>query len=294
MPEGDQQSVLVGAGVGELELALSAGTSFSGNMLSLVRLKAESETVNVLHTPEGSTMLMICARNGTIGFANYVKGLASLSGQSFGDVADRLTDLAAELPLDAHGVELIPFFQGENVAELPHAKASVHNAGIEYLANPGMMARLLLEGPCMTMRYGIEQLRHKVGALRRVVLSGGALKSKGGYAAQLYADILGVPVVTRAGDDEGTAKGAAVLAAFMTANTSSLSSFAATQISAEQKKSETVWKPARLQARSTSGTQPWRAASGVCRETPTALRRECARTYFSHVRTKQACRTTTT
>ena len=30
-PEGDQQSVLVGAGVGENELALSAGTSFSGS-----------------------------------------------------------------------------------------------------------------------------------------------------------------------------------------------------------------------------------------------------------------------
>ena len=141
-------------------------------MLSSVHLKAESETVNVLHTPGGLTMLMICARNGTIGFANYVKGLASLSGTSFGDMADRLTDLAAKLPLDAHGVQLVPFFQGENVAELPHARASVHNAGIEYLANPSIMARLLLEGPCMTMRYGIERLRPKVGNLRRVVLSG--------------------------------------------------------------------------------------------------------------------------
>ena len=250
-PEGDQQSVLVGAGVDELELALSAGTSFAGNMISRVNLKAESETVNVLHTPSGLTMLMICARNGTIGFANYVKGLASLAGVSFGEMADRLTDLASALPLDAHGVELLPFFQGENVAELPRAKASVHNAGIEYLANPGIMARLLLEGPCMTMRYGVEQLRHRVGNLRRVVLSGGALKSKGGYAAQLYADILGVPVVAREGDDEGTAKGAAVLAAFMafkqsesgSASTTSLAEFSASQTSTTQKESEVVWKP---------------------------------------------------
>ena len=60
-------------------------------------------------------------------------------------------------------------------------------------------------------------LRPKLGneGLRRVVLSGGALKSKGGYAPQLFADILGVPVCARDGDDEGSAKGAAILAAYM-------------------------------------------------------------------------------
>ena len=245
-PEGDQQSVLVASGVEELELALSAGTSFAGNMLSRVRLKAESETVNVLHTPSGVTMLMVCARNGTVGFANYVKGLSALAGTSFGTMADRLTDLASQLPLDAHGVELVPFFQGENVAELPRAKASVHNAGLEYLSNPGVMARLLLEGPCMTMRYGMEQLRPKIGALRRVILTGGALKSKGGYAPQLYADILGVPVIARAGDDEGTAKGAAILAAYMaervrgSAADVTLAQFASSQTSGQE---PTEYKP---------------------------------------------------
>lgn len=243
-PEGDQQSVLVGAAAGELELALSAGTSFTGNLPSSVHLKAESETVNVLHTPDGMTMLMICARNGTVGFAQYVGGLAKLAGQSFGEMADKLTDLAQALPLDAYGVELLPFFQGENVAELPHARASVHNAGIELVSNPGLMARLLLEGPCMTMRYGIEKLRPKIGDLRRVILTGGALKSKGGYAPQMYADILGVPVVARAGDEEGTAKGAAILAAYMVKKqaggaTGSLAEFAKTQITGKDQ----TWEP---------------------------------------------------
>ena len=99
-------------------------------------------------------MLMVCARNGTIGFAQYVTALSELSGQSFGEVADRLTDMAREVPTDCHGAMLWGFFQGENVVELPHAKASLQNAGIELLGNPGILARMLLEAPCMTMRYG--------------------------------------------------------------------------------------------------------------------------------------------
>jgi sugar (pentulose or hexulose) kinase len=243
-PEGDQQSVLMGAGAEELELALSAGTSFTGNISSSAHMKAESETVNVLHTPDGETMLMVCARNGTVGFANYVSGLAELSGLSFSEMADRLTDRASALPLDVYGVELLPFFQGENVEELPYAKASVHEAPIEFAANPGIMARLLLEAPCMTMRYGIEKLKPRIGRLKRVLLSGGALKSKGGYAPQLYADILGVPVLARMGDEEGTAKGAAILAAFMVKSlageaTGSLGAFAKSQCTGEEK----VWTP---------------------------------------------------
>lgn len=243
-PEGDQQSVLIGAAADELELALSAGTSFTGNLPSTKHLKAENETINVLHTPDMLTMLMICARNGTVGFANYVAGLSNLTGASFSETADKLTDLAAALPPDAYGIELLPFFQGESAVELPKAKASIHNAGIEFVANPGLMARLLLEAPCMTMRYGIEQLRPKIGDLRKVILTGGALKSKGGYAPQLYADILGVTVTARQGNEEGTAKGAAILAAYMLQiqagnNSQTLAAFAKTQSPGK----EQTWTP---------------------------------------------------
>ncbi len=243
-PEGDQQSVLVGAAVDELELALSAGTSFTGNLPVSAHIMAESEAFNVLHTPDAKTMLMVCARNGTVGFAQYVEGLVRLTGESFGEIADRLTDLARDVPVDAYGTVLLPFFQGENVAELPDARASLHHAGLDILSNPGLMARLLLEGPCMTMRYGLELVKNRAGQIRNVQLTGGALKSKGGYAPQLYADILGVPVVARHGDEEGTAKGAAILAAYMVEcqegrTPESLAAFARTQVSGEEK----VWEP---------------------------------------------------
>lgn len=254
-PEGDQQAVLVGAAADDLELALSAGTSFSGNLPCRAFLKAESEAYNVLHTPDGQTMVMVCVRNGTVGFANYVEGLSRLAGVGFGEMADRLTDLAVKLPPDLYGVNLHPFFQGENVVGLPDARASLSGAGLELLSNPGVMARLLLEAPCFTLRYGLEKLEAKIGSVRRVLLTGGALKSKDGFAAQLFADSLGVPVSARAGDEEGSGKGAAVLAAYMTARESgntmgSLSKFAQTQVVG----TETVWQP-RPENRATSNAR---------------------------------------
>ena len=243
-PEGDQQTTLVATAADELELAISAGTSFTGNLPCRTKVVAESETINVLQTPDLLTMLMVCARNGTIGFAQYVTALSELSGQSFGEVADRLTDLAREVPADCHGAMLWGFFQGENVVELPHAKASLKDAGIELLGNPGILARMLLEAPCMTMRYGLENLKPKIGSVRRVILTGGALKSKGGFAPQMFADILDVPIVGRTGDEEGTAKGAALLAGYMvqvqSGNTSqTLAEFAKDQTTGE----EQVWEP---------------------------------------------------
>ena len=243
-PEGDQQTTLVASAADELEVAISAGTSFTGNLPCRTRLVAESETINVLQTPDGLTMLMVCARNGTVGFAQYVTSLSELSGRSFGEVADQLTDMAQAVPTDCHGAMLWGFFQGENVVELPHAKAMLKDAGIEILSNPGVMARLLLEAPCMTMRYGLENLRPKIGDVRKVILSGGALKSKDGFAPQMFADILGVPVVGRTGDEEGTAKGAALLGAYMaqvqSGNTSqSLAEFSHDQSTGAQQ----TWEP---------------------------------------------------
>lgn len=243
-PEGDQQSVLVVAAVDELELALSAGTSFTGNLPSSAHLKAKGEAVNVLHAPDLKTMLMVCVRNGTVGFAQYVQGLAELSGQSFGEVADALTDRAAALDPDCGGAMLYGFFQGENVTDLPHARASLDGAGIDLAANPGVMARLLLESPCLTLRYGLEQLRPEIGDIKKVLMTGGALKSKGGFAPQMYADILGVPIEAKAGDEEGTAKGAAILAAYMAKvqagdTSQSLAEFAQTQVA----EATDAWQP---------------------------------------------------
>lgn len=242
-PEGDQQSALVACAGDTMELALSAGTSFTGNLTAPPGYTPRDESVNALATPDGQPMLMVCVRNGTVGFAQYVAGLAELAGRTFDEIADALTDRAQRVD-PADPCMLWPFFQGENVARLPHARAAIEDAGIAFAADPGVMARLLLEGPAFTLRYGLEQLRPHTGPVKRVLLTGGALKSKGGFAPQLFADTLGIPVSARAGDEEGTAKGAAVLAGYMAERLDgrggeSLAAFARSQATGE----ETHWQP---------------------------------------------------
>ncbi|MEM6458129.1 MAG: FGGY-family carbohydrate kinase [Planctomycetota bacterium] len=185
-----------------------------GLVPAIVQDHATGEAVNVLAGPDGKTMLMVCCRSGTVAFAQYVTGLSKLANQPFATIADTLTDLAQAATPDADGPLLWGFFQGENVTDLPHAKAALQHLGIDAIANPGLLAYLLLESPCMTLRYGLEQLKPHTGSIKRVVMTGGALKSKDGFAPQLYADLLGVPIHANAGDQEGSAKGAALLAAY--------------------------------------------------------------------------------
>ena len=243
-PEGDQQTTLLATAANKMELALSTGTSFAGNLPCRTKIVAENETINVLETPDRLTMLMVCARNGTVGFAQYVTALSEMSGKPFDQVADELTDRARHSPIDCDGTMLWGFFQGENVVELPHARATLQGAGIELLANPGIMTRLLLESPCLIMRYGLEKLRPKIGSIQKVILTGGALKSKDGFAPQMVADILGVPVVARTGDEEGTAKGAALLAGYMAQLLSGNRSQTLAQFAKDQSTGdERVWEP---------------------------------------------------
>lgn len=128
-PEGDQQTTLIATAADDMELALSTGTSFAGNLPCRTKVVAENESFNVLQTPDHLTMLMVCARNGTVGFGQYVSAMSKLSGRPFSQVADELTDLARQSSVDCDGAMLWGFFQGENVVELPHAKATLKGGG---------------------------------------------------------------------------------------------------------------------------------------------------------------------
>jgi sugar (pentulose or hexulose) kinase len=219
-PEGDQQSALVssGARTGDRCIAVSAGTSLTCNFPSARSFTPSNETVNVLAGPESQPMIMVCVRNGTEPFGDYVKSLIGKRGQTFPEVADYLTVKAENIPANCYGALLLPFFRGENVARLPHSKELWLGINDVLGQNEGLRARLLLEGPCMTLRYGLEWLANQnVDQINEVILSGGVLKSRGQFAAQVYANVLNMPVITREGDTEGTAKGAALLAAYMTA-----------------------------------------------------------------------------
>lgn len=243
-PEGDQSSALVVSAAQPNELALSAGSSFTGNMACTECIIPENETVNILASPDLLTQLMVCVRNGMHAFTSYVHGIATLNGHDYQQTEDRLTDLANDVDPDCNGAFLLPFMQGENVVDLPYARGELSGMDLHSVENPGVMARLLLEGPCHTLRYGLKLLEKQACKVKGIILSGSALNSKDGFAPQLFADLLGFPVRGRKGDNAGPAKGAAILAAYMldqghAKNKITLAEFAKKQIATD----EIVWRP---------------------------------------------------
>lgn len=66
---------------------------------------------------------------------------------------DQFTALAAQAPVGADGLLMLPFFDGERVPALPAATASLHGMTSANLTRANL-CRAVLEGTCFSLRYG--------------------------------------------------------------------------------------------------------------------------------------------
>lgn len=92
----------------------------------------------------------------------------------------------------AGGVEMLPFFNGERVPQLPHARASLHNLDSDNFTRANL-CRAVVESATYGLRYGIELFRRQGIAAREIRLTGGGARSAGWR--QIVADVMGCPVV---------------------------------------------------------------------------------------------------
>lgn len=129
---------------------------------------------------------------------------AALLGCSF----DELSDLALSAPAGANGLTLLPYFEGERTPDIPHARASLHQASLTNFNRPNF-ARAIIEG---TLASQVEMLQ-ALGACgivtERVVLIGGAAQSEA--VQHILTQMVDVPVVVP-DPEEYVAKGAAMQA----------------------------------------------------------------------------------
>ncbi len=119
-----------------------------------------------------------------------------------------LSQEAAALPPDAHGLTLLPFIAGERSPGWnPAARASV--GGLSLATRPVDIIRAGQEA--VMYRFGLiyDQLCGVVPAPGMVIASGGALLNVPGWIGML-SDVLGVPV-TASGESEASSKGVAML-----------------------------------------------------------------------------------
>ncbi|WLQ16455.1 xylulokinase [Hahella aquimaris] len=149
---------------------------------------------------------LICTMNLTA-VVNKVREL-------FGYDLDRFNQEAAQAPIGAQGVTLLPFLNGERVPPLPDATGSLLGLNMQNL-QPANVCRAALEGVTFGLRYGLDLLRTSGIHCQEIRLIGGGSKSL--LWRQMVADMMNARVVCpQVG--ESAALGGAIQAAWCDAH----------------------------------------------------------------------------
>lgn len=115
---------------------------------------------------------------------------------------------AAQSPIGAAGLILLPFFNGERIPNLPHAQAAIFGMNSANTTRDHL-CRAALESAGFTLRYGLDIFRRAGLPTDHIRLIGGAAKST--QWRQMIADLMHTHVsVLR--EEEAAALGAAIQA----------------------------------------------------------------------------------
>lgn len=128
---------------------------------------------------------------------------------SFGGKAEGLEAEAAAMEPDSHGLTMLPYVAGERSPRWD-ASARAAVAGMTLATRPAHLFRAAQEAIAYGFAAVYDQMREVQPEPEQMVASGGALLYTQGWA-QIMADVLGRPV-TASGEDEASARGAALVA----------------------------------------------------------------------------------
>lgn len=156
------------------------------------------------------------------GFADatgrYLPLVATLNAARVLDAAARmlgtdhagLSELALSAPAGAGGLVLVPYLEGERTPNKPDATGALHGLRLE-TATPAYLARAAVEGMLCGLADGLDAVRALGTPVERVVMVGGAARSRA--VREIASAVLGLPV-TVPQPGEYVARGAARQAAW--------------------------------------------------------------------------------
>lgn len=202
---GGGDNMLGAIGTGNIQpgaITMSLGTS--GTLYAYAdepRVSSQPQ-VATFCSSSGGWLALICTMNLT-NASGFVGQLLDL------DIA-QFAALAAEAPVGAEGLLLLPFFNGERVPALPTATASLLGMTASNLTRANL-CRAVIEGSLFGLRYGLDLLRASGAASQRICLIGGAAQNP--LWRQMVADIMNTPLVCPT-HTEAAALGAAIQAAW--------------------------------------------------------------------------------
>jgi sugar (pentulose or hexulose) kinase len=209
--EGDQPAALAGSLIAAPGLvAMSFGTSVVANAVGDRPFRGISRAIDHFCAPDGRPINMVFLRNGTTAMNAVVEmfGRAAAGGDAFAAVMPQLLAAAD----DCGGLAALPFMDDEPGLGVSHGGS----AGVIGLnptnATPGNVAKAMLLATIFNLRMGSSELDEQGFPRTEIVLSGGITKTPA--LGQILADAFKTPVALLDGATEGTARGAALLAAY--------------------------------------------------------------------------------
>ena len=199
---GDNMGAALGLSLGPGDVSVSIGTSGVCAMVSDARPGDASGTVTGFADATGRFLPMTT----TINASRILEAGRALLGVDHEEMAQ----LALASVPGAHGVTLLPYFDGERTPNRPTARATL--TGMSTSTTREDVARAYVEGLLCSLADGIAALEERTGtAARRITLIGGGARSR---AVQQLAPAIFGREVTIAPDGEYVALGAARQAAW--------------------------------------------------------------------------------
>ncbi|HEX7353078.1 xylulokinase [Brachybacterium sp.] len=204
---GDNMGAALGLSQSEGDVSVSIGTSGVCAMVSPTRPNDATGAVTGFADATGRFLPMAT----TINAARILEAGRALLGVSHEEMAQ----LALASVPGAHGVTLLPYFDGERTPNRPDARATL--TGMSTSTTREDVARAYIEGLLCSLADGISALEDITGtAAARITLIGGAARSQ---AVQQIAPAIFGREVTLAPTAEYVALGAARQAAWALAGT---------------------------------------------------------------------------
>jgi xylulokinase len=177
---GDNMAAALGLGLAPGDLVVSLGTSGTAFASGDHPTADERGEVSGFADASGGWLPLVC----TLNCARVLDATAELLG------AD-VDSLASTAPPGAGGLSLLPYLDGERTPNLPNATGTLQGITRTNLT-AGNLARAAVEGVLCGMADAVDALRRVGVRPERVVLIGGAARSRA--VQDMAPSLLGLPV----------------------------------------------------------------------------------------------------
>jgi xylulokinase len=198
---GDNAAAALGVQAEPGDVVISLGTSGTAFAVSTTSTHDSSGAVAGFADASGRFLPLVC----TLNAARIFDAATTILGKTH----DEVGALALSSVPGAHGLTLLPYFEGERTPNRPHATGVFSGMNLAN-SNPADMARAMIEGMLSGLADAVAALEDLGVDIKRVLIIGGAAKNPA--VGQIASALFGRPVlIPPAGEyvADGAAKQAA-------------------------------------------------------------------------------------